>query len=106
MSVTLCVDNDSAGVYKFPKLVGTDEYGIETSRQAAQFWSAQWSGETFMAVGIKGETLGPSVMGHMQSLIRGCPPPMEVKAAGHFVQEHGVAVAERACAAFGLAASG
>ena len=24
---------------KFPKLVGTDQYGIEVSRKAAAFWS-------------------------------------------------------------------
>ncbi len=92
-----------AGVYKFPKLVGTDEYGIEVSKKAAAFWSGQWSGETFMAVGVKDAMLGPAVMAHMQELIRGCPPPLEVEDAGHFVQEHGREVAERACAAFGLA---
>ena len=33
--------------------------------------------------------------------IRGCPPALEVPEAGHFVQEHGRQVAERALAAFG-----
>ncbi|MEM7704417.1 MAG: haloalkane dehalogenase [Pseudomonadota bacterium] len=91
-----------AGVYKFPKLVGQDAYGIETSKKAAEFWSTQWQGESFMAVGMKDKMLGPAVMGHMQQVINGCPPPMEIEDAGHFVQEHGEPIAERALAAFGL----
>ncbi len=91
-----------AGVYKFPKLVGTDEYGIQISRKAAEFWSAEWSGDTFMAVGMKDEMLGPPVMAHMQQMIKGCPPPLEIDDAGHFVQEHGTLVAKQAVAAFGL----
>ena len=91
-----------AGVYKFPKLVGTDTYGIEVSQKAAGFWSQQWDGEVFMAVGMKDEMLGPPVMSHMQSLIKGCPPPLEINDAGHFVQEHGELVAEKALEAFGF----
>ncbi len=94
-----------AGVYKFPKLVGTDEYGIQTSRKAAEFWSANWSGETFMAVGMEDAMLGPSVMSHMQQMIKGCPPPMEISGAGHFVQEHGAEIAKAAVTAFGLTKS-
>ncbi|MEM1412604.1 MAG: alpha/beta fold hydrolase, partial [Pseudomonadota bacterium] len=89
-----------AGVYKFPQLVGTDAYSFDVSKQAAGFWSQQWSGDTFMAVGMKDPMLGPAVMANMQKLIRGCPPPLEVAEAGHFVQEHGVLVAEAALAAF------
>ncbi len=91
-----------AGVYKFPKLVGTDQFGIEISRKAADFWSKQWNGDVFMAVGMKDEMLGPSVMAHMQKLINGCPEPLEIKEAGHFVQEHGELVAKKALEAFDL----
>ncbi len=91
-----------AGVYKFPKLVGTDDYGIKTSRKAAEFWSSKWDGETFMAVGMKDKMLGPPVMSHMQSMINGCPSPLEIEEAGHFVQEHGTRIAEKAVAAFGM----
>lgn len=91
-----------AGVYKFPKLVGTDEYGIEVSRKAAGFWSQEWNGETFMAVGMKDAMLGPPVMKQMQHLIKGCPTPMEIADAGHFVQEHGEQIAEKALETFGL----
>lgn len=91
-----------AGVYKFPKLVGTDQYGIEVSRKAAGFWAKQWSGDTFMAVGMKDEMLGPPVMAHMRELINGCPAPLEIADAGHFVQEHGQPIAEQALKAYGL----
>lgn len=93
-----------AGVYKFPKLVGTDQYGIEVSKKAAEFWSTKWSGQSFMAIGMQDGMLGPPVMTHMRRLIKGCPAPLEIEDAGHFVQEHGVVVAESAMSAFGLSA--
>ena len=51
---------------------------------------------------MQDEMLGPPVMPHMQKLINGCPEPLEVAEAGHFVQEHGAHVAEQALEAFGL----
>ena len=93
-----------AGVYKFPMLVGTDAYGIEVSKRAAKFWSTQWRGDSFMAVGMKDNMLGPTVMAQMRQVIRGCPPALEIEEAGHFVQEHGAIIAQRAVAAFGAAA--
>jgi len=41
------------------------------------------------------------VMQVLAKTIRGCPPPLELPHAGHFVQEHGREVAEAALAAFG-----
>ena len=55
-----------------------------------------------MAVGMKDDMLGLPVMPRMRELINGCPAPLEVPEAGHFVQEHGETVAERALASFGL----
>ncbi|MEM9420337.1 MAG: haloalkane dehalogenase [Planctomycetota bacterium] len=94
-----------AGVRKFPSLVATREDfpGVETSLKAIPFWSEQWEGDTFMAVGMLDEMLGPSVMSHMQDMIKGCPEPMELSGAGHFVQEQGEEVARRALKHFGLA---
>jgi len=37
----------------------------------------------------------------LAATIRGCPPPLELPQAGHFVQEHGREVAEAALASFG-----
>ena len=92
-----------AGVRRFPALVpvepGMD--GIEVSQRAAQFFRERWSGRTFMAIGMQDPVLGPPVMHALAKIIRGCPPPLEVPQAGHFVQEHGAAVAEAALAAFG-----
>jgi pimeloyl-ACP methyl ester carboxylesterase len=54
-----------------------------------------------MAIGMQDPVLGPPVMHALAKAIRGCPPPLELAEAGHFVQEDGRVVAERALAAFG-----
>ncbi len=91
-----------AGVRRFPNLVPDhpDADGAALSRQARQWWSTQWQGQTFMAVGMKDPVLGPAAMALLRSKIRGCPPPFEVGDAGHFVQESGALVARAALAAF------
>lgn len=91
-----------AGVRRFPNLVPDhpDADGAAVSRLARQWWSAQWDGATFMAVGMQDPVLGPAAMRQLRTLIRGCPEPMEVAEAGHFVQEHGAQVAQAALAAF------
>jgi hypothetical protein len=38
----------------------------------------------------------------LRATIRGCPPPLEIPEAGHFVQEWGEPVARKALAAFGI----
>lgn len=92
-----------AGVRKFPQIVANpDRACIDISSQAMSFWQHQWQGETFMAIGMQDKMLGPEIMGQMQQLIQGCPAPMEVKNAGHFVQEEGALVARKALAAFNL----
>jgi pimeloyl-ACP methyl ester carboxylesterase len=93
-----------AGVRRFPNLVpdGADAPGAGTSRQAAHFWSTQWQGDSFMAIGMQDPVLGPPVMHALRKLIRGCPEPMEVAEGGHFVQEHGGPIATAALHHFGL----
>ena len=92
-----------AGVRKFPKIVASpDQKCIEISSQAFPFWSNDWDGETFMAIGMKDKMLGPEVMNFMQTVIKGCPAPLEVTEAGHFVQEFGEMVAERALDHFNM----
>lgn len=94
-----------AGVRKFPKLVAEEPHleGVETSLKAAEFWSKEWEGESFMAVGMKDPMLGPSVMKHMQALIRGCSEWLEIPEGGHFVQEAGgKLIAEKALEYFGI----
>jgi haloalkane dehalogenase len=94
-----------AGVRRFPNLVPDreDAPGAEVSRQAATFWRERWSGDSFMAIGMTDPVLGPVAMRALHAQIRGCPPPMEVEGAGHFVQEWGTPVAEAALRHFGLA---
>ena len=93
-----------AGVRKFPALVATspDFPGVKTSRRAVSFWSEKWTGKTFMAVGMQDRMLGPEVMGHMRDMISGCPEPLEVPEAGHFVQELGEEIARKALEHFGF----
>jgi pimeloyl-ACP methyl ester carboxylesterase len=94
-----------AGVRKFPKLVAEEPHleGVKTSLKAAEFWNTKWSGETFMAVGMKDPMLGPEVMKHMQRLIKGCPEPLEIPEGGHFVQEAGgVQIIQKALEHFGM----
>jgi len=92
-----------AGVRRFPELVpvepGMD--GVAESLRASEYLRDAWAGRSFMAIGMQDPVLGPPVMRRLAGLIRGCPPPLELPQAGHFVQEHGEAVAEAALTAFG-----
>jgi haloalkane dehalogenase len=87
-----------AGVRAFPELVMTrpDMPGVEVSVQAAAFWNQTWNGPTFMAVGLRDPVLGLPVMERLRALIHGCPPPLLLEQAGHFVQEHGDIIAPAA----------
>jgi haloalkane dehalogenase len=87
-----------AGVRRFPNLVPDhpDAPGAAISRAAREWWSHEWQGPSFMAVGMKDPVLGPPAMAYLRKQIRGCPSPYEVAEAGHFVQEWGVEIAQRA----------
>lgn len=93
-----------AGVRRFPQLVPIEPgmEGAELGQRAREFWSNNWDGATFMAVGMRDQVLGPPVMEELRHLIRGCPEPMEIEDAGHFVQEYGEPIARRALEHFGL----
>jgi hypothetical protein len=56
-----------------------------------------------MAVGLQDPVLGRPAMEMLRGWIPGCPEPLELPEAGHFVQEHGGVVAEAALEAFGIA---
>jgi haloalkane dehalogenase/tRNA(adenine34) deaminase len=53
-----------------------------------------------MAIGMKDPVLGPPVMRALRGLIRKCPEPWEVADAGHFTQEAGAIIVERAMQSF------
>jgi len=91
-----------AGVRRFPELVmvSPEMEGVDISRRAAKWWSHEWGGQTFMAVGMKDPVLGPTVMAALRQQIRGCPPPLDILDGGHFVQEWGKEIAEVAVKVF------
>ena len=92
-----------AGVRRFPELVMTDPdmEGVETSKRAAAWWTSEWTGQSFMAVGAQDPVLGPSQMEHLRATIANCPPPMMIEDGGHFVQEWGEPIARAALTAWG-----
>lgn len=92
-----------AGVRRFPELVpvAPDMDGVEASKRAARFWSQDWNGQSFMAIGMQDPVLGPPAMQALRRTIRNCPEPLEIAEAGHFVQEWGDQVATAALEAFG-----
>ncbi|MBI1394361.1 MAG: alpha/beta fold hydrolase [Betaproteobacteria bacterium] len=91
-----------AGVRRFPELVpdGPDAPGAAVSRQARDWLSNSWQGESFFAVGMTDPVLGAPVMAALRAMVRGAPLPLEMPEAGHFVQEWGEPVARAALARF------
>lgn len=91
-----------AGVRRFPELVMTEPAmeGVAESKRAREWWASDWQGQSFMAVGMQDPVLGPDVMKRLRQQIRGCPEPLMLEKAGHFVQEHGAEVALAALEAF------
>lgn len=87
-----------AALRVFPAMVPEypDSAGAAISRQASEFWREQWRGQTLMAVGAQDPVLGLPVMRGLQKIIHGCPEPLVLPQAGHFVQEHGEIIAQRA----------
>ena len=79
----------------FPAMVPefADSEGADISREARDFWRHRWSGQTLMAIGAQDPVLGLPVMEALRADIRGCPEPMVLEDAGHFVQERGEGVA-------------
>ena len=91
-----------AGVRRFPNLVPDrpDAPGAAVSREARSWLRTHWTGDSFMAIGMKDPVLGPPVMRDLLNHIRGCPAPMEVADGGHFLPEWGERVAGNALAHF------
>jgi haloalkane dehalogenase len=91
-----------AGVRRFPNLVPDrpDAEGAALSRRARDFWAKNWTGKSFMAIGMKDPVLGPPAMRALHPNIRNCPAPLELTEAGHFTQETGAVIVEAAMASF------
>ena len=91
-----------AALRAFPPMVPDhpEADGAAVSRQAREFLAHRWSGRTMMAVGAQDPVLGFPVMESLRAQIRGCPEPMVLPQAGHFVQEHGEEIARQAVGYF------
>ena len=87
-----------AGVRRFPDLVPDhpDAPGAALSREARDWWQNEWRGKSLMVIGEQDPVLGPPAMHYLHRFIRNCPPPISLPEAGHFVQEWGEDVAQRA----------
>ena len=87
-----------AALRAFPQRVPQhpDDEGASLSREACHFWQHDWQGRSFMAIGQADPVLGEPVMRRLSTLVRGCPEPMLLAHAGHFVPEQGREVAEAA----------
>jgi pimeloyl-ACP methyl ester carboxylesterase len=87
-----------AGTRAFPEMVPEHPQadGVTVSRAAARFWAEAWTGRSMMAVGLQDPVFSPEVMEALRGRIRGCPPPLRMAQAGHFVQEHGETIAAEA----------
>jgi len=92
-----------AALRAFPEMVPerADDDGAAVSRLARDFWQHQWQGRSMMAIGQLDPVLGEPVMRQLQQAIRGCPEPMLLPDAGHFVPEQGERIATEACRIFG-----
>ncbi len=90
-----------AGARTFPDLamVAPEMEGVAEAEAAVRFWKEEWSGQSFMAIGAKDADVGTMKVLHSQ--IRGCPEPLVVPEAGHFVQEWGEPVARAGLRFFG-----
>jgi tRNA(adenine34) deaminase len=91
-----------AALRAFPPMVPDhpEADGAAVSRQARDFLSQHWSGRTLMAIGARDPVLGVPVMQALRAQIRGCPEPLVLPQAGHFVQEHGEEIARQAVGYF------
>ncbi len=92
-----------AALRAFPPMVPefVDSPGAHVSRLAQVFWKNEWTGKTLMAIGQQDPVLGEPTMRALQQTIRGCDDVMLLPHAGHFVQEHGESIAQRALGFFG-----
>jgi tRNA(adenine34) deaminase len=84
-----------AALRAFPAMVpsAADSPGADISRQAAAFFKHQWQGRSLMFIGQQDPVLGEPVMRELHNTVSGCPPPVLLPHAGHFVQEHGREIA-------------
>lgn len=80
-------------------MVEPEMEGVAEAKAALRYWTEEWSGQSFMAIGAKDPDV--ETMQALRNQIRGCPEPLVVTDAGHFVQEWGEPIARAALRSFG-----
>ena len=88
-----------AAVRTFPNIVWET---FQTSKKAQEFLTKNWSGDTFMAIGLKDFYIGGPPMHYLRKFIKNCPQPFELEEGDHFLQEWGDIIAKEALKSFGL----
>jgi pimeloyl-ACP methyl ester carboxylesterase len=91
-----------AAFRQFPKFI-PDKYnypGADIGRSSKQFWQNKWQGESFVAVGAQDQILADTTKQLAQDVIRGCPDPMVIDDAGHFLFEWGDQILKSALRSF------
>jgi haloalkane dehalogenase len=93
--------HSKAGARTFPELAMVEPgmEGVVESVAALKFWREDWSGQSFMAIGAKAPDA--DTMYTLRSQIRGCPEPLVLTEADHFVPEWGEPVVRAALRHFG-----
>jgi haloalkane dehalogenase len=80
-------------------MVEPEMEGVAESVAALRFWREDWSGQSFMAIGAKAPDAETTYT--LRSQIRGCPEPLVLTEADHFVPEWGEKVVRAALRHFG-----
>ena len=90
-----------AGVRAFPELamVEPDMDGVADARAALKFWAEEWTGKSFMAIGLKDPD--HEAMYNLKPWIRDCPEPTVLPEGGHFLPEEAASIARAALRTFG-----
>ncbi len=91
-----------AGIRRFPELVPTSPTspGAEYGQKGRDWFRDHWAGKSFMVIGGADPVITPAAMHALRKNIRGCPEPLVIEEAGHFVQEWGEQVCHAALATF------
>lgn len=91
-----------AGVQRFPNLVpdNAQAEGVALSLRARDWWQTKWRGKSFMAIGGADPVFNEAGMRKLAGFINGCPEPLVIPEAGHFVQEWGDKVVPAALTSF------
>lgn len=87
-----------AALRAFPRMVprSPNDDGASLSQKATEFWNNDWKGTSLMAIGAADPVFGTSAMMQLHHQIRGCPAPLILTEAGHFIQECGEPIAQAA----------